>query len=262
MNKTVKKQIIKFHHHEYREYEDEVIVEMPLTIYINEKAFATLLCTPEHLDELVIGYLFSEHLIESISDMEEMVIDVDKGLAYVTINRPIHEWHRQRYITSGCATSSMYYDTLDAIKIKQRKYALTSVSKESIMGYMKNLNDMSELFKATGGVHLAAAFRSGEMLVAREDIGRHNAVDKIIGYMLKNKLSKDSVVLCVTGRLSSEMVLKALKFGITIVVSRSAATSNAINIALENQMVLMGFVRGEKANLYSGIARLQYNESP
>ena len=234
---------------------DTVVVEFPLTLFINELEYTTLLCTPSNLKALIIGHLKNDFLIESLEDIQSLIVDESKGIAYLEIDRDLkeHLGFKNRYITSGCASSAMYYDTLDAIKLRSLNTSEPfEVAMSDIYRHMRILNQHSELFKSTGGVHIAGLFDVEGPIYLIEDIGRHNAVDKVIGLMLMNQLSSDHKMMFISGRISSEMVLKCAKQDIKVIVSRSAPMNLAIKMAESLNMVLIGFVRGERGNVYTG----------
>jgi len=255
MDKTQETLIKRFKNDQSQEEMDTVVVEFPLTLFINELEYTTLLCTPSNLKALIIGHLKNDFLIETKEDLRSIIIDQSKGVAYLEIDKDIKEHlsFKNRYITSGCASSAMYYDTLDAIKLRSIKTSSPfDVSMSEIYRHMRGLNQHSELFKSTGGVHIAGLFDSEGPICLIEDIGRHNAVDKVIGLMLMDQVSSEGKMIFVSGRISSEMVLKCAKQDIKVIVSRSAPMNLAIKMAESLNMVLIGFVRGEKGNVYTG----------
>ncbi|MBI9014875.1 MAG: formate dehydrogenase accessory sulfurtransferase FdhD [Clostridiales bacterium] len=254
MDKTQETLIIRFKNDQSQEEMDTVVVEFPLTLFINELEYTTLLCTPSNLKALIIGHLKNDFLIESFEDIQSMIIDESKGVAYLEIDKDIKEHlsFKNRYITSGCASSAMYYDTLDAIKLRSLSTSEPfQVKMSDIYKNMSILNQHSELFKSTGGVHIAGLFDTKGPIYLIEDIGRHNAVDKVIGLMLINQIQSDYKMMFISGRISSEMVLKCAKQDIKVIVSRSAPMNLAIRMAESLNMVLIGFVRGEKGNVYT-----------
>ncbi|MCH4889044.1 formate dehydrogenase accessory sulfurtransferase FdhD [Acidaminobacter sp. JC074] len=232
--------------------EDEVVCEFPLTIFVNDQEANTLLCSPDSLEMLVLGHLKSEWYIKDISEVKSLILDSEKGLAHVEVSRSLDKDLKRRYITSGCASSAMFYDLMDAVSLRQLKLSQVSLDASFIHKNMKAFYDESDLFKRTGGVHMAALFEGENLICAFEDIGRHNAVDKVIGYMIKHDLSKDKLMLFISGRVSSEMVLKCIKSGLGVLVSRSAPMDLAVKFARNYGMILVGFARGHRYNIYSG----------
>lgn len=259
MNKYTVYEIEKYDNLKLNKEDDDVICEYPLTIFLNDIEYATLLCTPEYRRELIVGYLKSDYLINDLDDVESIIIDEDKGLAYVElhdISMLSEELHRKRYITSGCSSSAVFYDTLDAIKLR-KNVEENKINMTSVFKIMTLLNQSSDLFRQTGGVHVAGLFDNVSNCFIVEDIGRHNAVDKIVGNMIINKTDPSDKVVAVSGRISSEMILKCAKANINVVISRSAPMDKAIDIARKLNITLIGFVRGKKANIYSASARIE-----
>jgi FdhD protein len=252
MDKTTNVKITRVDDELSKSLEDTVIREYPITIYVNDQMLFTLLCTPEDIECMVVGHLLSESLIHTFSEIKALVIDMEKGLVYVTLDKTIDTSMNHRYITSGCASSALYYNTLDAITLRHLEARVPlAYDKETIFSNMKLLNQKSSLFRETGGVHMAGVFREGELLCIYEDIGRHNAVDKAIGYLLKEEIGTEDVFIYVSGRISSEMVLKCIKAGIGGIISRSAPMDLAVRLAIKHGIILIGFVRGRRMNIYT-----------
>lgn len=233
---------------------DQVVIEYPLTIYINKEQYRTLLCTPSSLNELVVGYLKSENIIKNYDDIKIMSIDERTGEAYVEIidtSMLDTELNSLRLVTSGCASNTVYYNGVDKILLSGLSFEDTIEPDYGVvLSNMSKFQKMSELFIQTGGVHSCALFDNDILLVSYDDIGRHNAMDKISGYMLINGLKTNGKSVYTSGRISSEMVLKAAKAGISVIVSRSAPMDMAIRIANDLGMKLIGFARGNRCNIY------------
>ena len=240
------------------EVEDLVVVEYPFTIFIDDEEIITLLCTPKSLKELTLGFLFSESFIESLDVVDKIQINEEKGRAYVYLKERKNfneKLHGKRTITSGCGKGTVFYNVLDSFKSKRVEKAIY-LDIESVVNLMKEFNHKSELFLSTGGVHSCALCDKDKILYFEEDIGRHNALDKILGNAFIDDLDlKDKIVLT-SGRISSEMLIKVAKRGIPAVVSRSAPTSLAIDMARELNILLIGFARGEKMNIYTSFPSL------
>jgi len=246
---------------------DPVAVEHPLTVFLDGRELATLLCTPDHLDDLVLGFLFGQGLIAGPEDVVGLHLEAAAGRAEVRLARPVSladRLYARRVITTGCgAAGSEFYSALDALQVR----ALpgpgneTPVPAAAVWAAARLLQTNSPLFRGTGGVHTAMLARSdGTPLVTRDDIGRHNAVDKVIGHLLRTgegtsdapSQSPTPGFLMITGRVSSDIVLKAARGFIPVVASRSAPTSLAIELARRLDLTVVGFVRGRRMNLYSG----------
>lgn len=230
---------------------DYVIDEYPLVLYINGDKYVTLLATPKHLEELVVGYLKSEKVISAYKDVESIEINIDLNEAYVkTYNEvDIDSLGKDKILVSGCGVGTKFHEALDKVIIDSIETAYT-LSREDIYKASEELNNQSGLFKLTGGVH-SCLFITDNSQIYYEDIGRHNAVDKVIGHIMINNLNTTYSFVFSSGRISSDMLLKCAISGIPIVISRSAPTSLAVTLAKKYGITLIGFARGTKFNIYS-----------
>lgn len=237
---------------------DIVVVESPFTIFIGDKEIITLLCTPKSLEELSIGFISSEGFIETIDDIEKITIDEKSLIAYIKLKNKgsfMQKFQGKRTITSGCGKGTVFYNVLDSFKSKRIENPL-DIDVDAIKISMRDFNKRSELFLETGGVHSCGLYDASEMIIFEEDIGRHNALDKIIGKALKGNIELRDKIIFTSGRISSEILIKTAKREISTIVSRSAPTSLAIDMAKELGINLIGFVRGEKLNIYTNIKDL------
>ena len=260
MELTKKYNILKIDGENKNTVEDMVVLEYPFTIFIDDKEIVTLLCSPKSLEYLAIGFLYSEGFIKDYSEVDDIRIDEDRGRAYTrlkvkkTSNEKL-QW--KKIITSGGGKGTAIYNMPDLLKTGEATESL-SISVYEIKKLMTTFSKKSDLFHATGGVHACAICDNNDIIYFEEDIGRHNALDKVIGKALIEDINlKDKMVLT-SGRISSEMLTKAVKRGITTVVSRSAPTSLAVHMARELNVTLIGFARGEKMNTYSNFSSLKF----
>ena len=238
--------------------EDVVIIEAPITIILNNQELVTLLCSPIDLKYLAIGYLFSEGLLNDKSDIERVSVDEDKGIVRIeTIaeKQPEGELAFKRLITSGCGRGASLYSLADAQTLAEVKSDM-AISAAEIFALVKQFQNQSEMFKETGGVHSAALCDTNSILIFKEDIGRHNAIDKIIGQCVLNDIPMDDRIILTSGRISSEILFKVLKRNIPILISRSAPTSVGVKLANDLGITLVGFVRGTRMNVYSHPQRI------
>lgn len=236
--------------------DDIVTVELPFTIFVNDEEIITLLCSPNSLKELAVGFLHSEGFITSLSDIDRIYIDEEKGLGYVYINN-INEFSKifrgKRTITSGCGKGTVFYNVLDSFKSRRIEKPL-DIGLESIKSLMRIFNKRSETFLKTGGVHSCALCSKEDILIFYEDIGRHNALDKVLGKALLDVIDTKDKVILTSGRISSEILIKAAKRQIPVIISRSAPTSLAVEIAEKLGITLIGFARGERMNIYTNFS--------
>lgn len=255
MDTFIKKDIIKIHNKNIDILEDNIVVEYPFTIFLNDEEFITILCTPKSLKELAVGFLYAEGFITKISDIDNITIDKDKGFANITLHKDIDiikKLHNKRVRTTGCGKGTTFYYTIDSVKSKsmRRDYEL-KVNTTFLFDNMKEFTKKSKLFEMTGGVHSVLISDLNNSVYFEDDVGRHNAVDKVIGHALLNESILDNKILFTSGRISSEMLLKTAKAGIPIIVSKSAPTSLAVELADQLNITLIGFIRGKRMNIYS-----------
>lgn len=253
MDVTKKYIIKKYQNEEVDEVEDLVVCEYPLTIFLNDQEFITLLCSPKSLKNLSIGFLYSEGIIKSVSDIDSINIDEKMGYAYIKIgnvSKFAKQLYGKRVITTGCGKGSIFYNALDSLKCKQFKNNL-DMDYKKLLDIMKLFNKKSELFLETGGVHSVGLIDGDDILYFEEDIGRHNALDKIIGNCLIDNVNIEDKAIITSGRITSEIVLKCAKLGIGCIISRSAPTNLAIDTGKKLNIEIIGFARGNKLNVYN-----------
>lgn len=235
------------------EIDDEVAAEFPLTIRLDGEEFATLVCSPDRLTDLVVGFLASEGVIRTIDDMKQLSIDEAGGFAYVELHRPqstAKELHSKRWIGSCCGKSRQFYLHNDA-RTARTIHGGTSITVDSCFELMERMQASSVDFQATGGVHNAMLWNEDGAIEVCFDIGRHNALDKLYGYCIRNRIKAKSCVIAFSGRLSSEVVLKAAKIGCPILLSKSAPTDLALRLAEDLGITCVGFIRADSMNVYT-----------
>ncbi|ABR47217.1 formate dehydrogenase family accessory protein FdhD [Alkaliphilus metalliredigens QYMF] len=238
--------------------EDTVVVEYPFTIFINGEEFITLLCSPSGLEYLAVGFLVSEGIIKSKKNIEKVVLDEEKGHAYIDLISKTdfaEKLSGKRTVTTGCGKGTIFYNVLDSLGTHSIKSDM-KVKAESILNLSSLLNQNSQLFKETGGVHSCALCSEDEIVMFHEDVGRHNALDKIVGEAFLKEISLEDKILITSGRISSEMIIKTAKRKIPILVSRSAPTDLSVGIAKELDLTLIGFARAKRMNIYHGEDRI------
>jgi len=238
--------------------EDTITVESPLTIKIDGEEFATLVCTPTALEELVTGFLAAEGLIRFADQIEALGLDMERGYAQVKL-RHLHQFNQamvaKRFIGSCCGKSRQFYFHNDAQTARTVRTSL-QVSVQQCFELMRELQEQSEDFRATGGLHNAALCTPGEVLLTRADIGRHNALDKIYGHMLMQRITPHHKLIAFSGRVSSEVALKAAKMGIGILLSKSAPTDLALKLASDLGITVVGFIRRDQLTVYTHPERI------
>jgi len=253
-----------------RRVQDSVAGEEPLEIRIGERPLAVTMRTPGHDLELAAGFLFTEGLIQSRGQLASLEAITDGSRASrgnVVVARLAdgvavdpEQTQRNFFANSSCGVCGKA--TIDAVRSRLMRppNAAFRIAAEMLCSLPEKLGSSQDIFGRTGGLHAAGLFtREGELIVAREDIGRHNAVDKVVGWALQeNRLPLSDVVLLVSGRCGFEIAQKAIVAGIPVVGSVSAPSSLAAQLARELNLTLVGFLRGRRFVIYSGEERLQF----
>ena len=253
MDNTEKLPIWRVTQTEKNDTEDVVTKESPLTIIFNDNELVTLLCSPAELNYLAVGFLASEGLLKSKEEIKRLVVDGPRGVVRLETDKgseSADELVFKRFISSGCGRGTSFYSAADV----QGQVPVSSqlvVSAEEVFTLMKEFQHCSRVFRATGGVHSAALCRNKDILVFSEDIGRHNAIDKILGRCLLEDIATDDGIIITSGRISSEILLKVAKRNIPIIISKSAPTNLGVKLAADLGITLIGFVRGKRMNVYS-----------
>ena len=232
------------------EVKGEVVREQPLTVYVNGERFLTLLCTPIKLDALVLGYLWMEKVIGGLEDVTTLAISEVDGRADVTLARPV-SLPTERILTSGCGGGITF--RIDP-RLFSRLDSRLRVRPADLAARMKELYGEAVQYQASRGIHGAALADEDGLLVVAEDVGRHNAVDKIKGEALLRGIPTADRILLSTGRISSEMLLKAARMGVPLVASRTSPTEMAVGLAEQLGITVVGYVRPDSLNLYAGSA--------
>jgi FdhD protein len=224
--------------------------EMALAIYVNRQELVTILCTPTKLNFLVLGFLYAEGIISGLGDVANMRVCEEESLADVTLSNSEYELPTQRTLTSGCGGGATFKTQGQKVESD-----LVATPKE-VLSLMKQLQDQMVLYRLCGGVHASALSDTKKLLVVAEDIGRHNTLDKIQGECLLRGLRTRDRLLLSTGRISSEMLLKAAKMQAPVVVSRHSPTGSAVSLARDLGITLVGHASGSRLSVYSHPERL------
>ncbi|MDY0016597.1 MAG: formate dehydrogenase accessory sulfurtransferase FdhD [Candidatus Delongbacteria bacterium] len=250
MEISSKLSIIRYRNGIRSETIDDVVNETELKLAINHKELSSLVCLPDHLEELTAGFLITSGIANEKNGLKGLNYDQEKKIMHIelTDNSVMKDLIFSKMKPVGCGAGTLLF-------VKDKMKPLTAgelrIRKEKISEMMNQFNRSSELFLLTGGVHSAAISDGNSILVISEDIGRHNAIDKVIGNIYLAKGTLDDKIILTSGRISSEIVLKAVYAGIGMIISRSAPTSRAIEIAEDNGITLIGFARSTNFNIYT-----------
>ncbi|MDZ5713297.1 formate dehydrogenase accessory sulfurtransferase FdhD [Jeotgalibacillus haloalkalitolerans] len=260
-----KRKILRVADGEAKWVEDTIVTEQVLTIKLNGEEFVTVVCSPEYMEDLAVGYLASEGVIRSEKDISSIRLDSKGGFIHVTAEHlnPLYDsLQNKRYITSCCGGSRQgFVFASDAMTAKKMTEQNVKLHPDQCFHLMQKLQQSALTFKETGGVHNAALCTEDEIVLSRMDIGRHNALDKIYGHCLRQNISVKNKVIVFSGRLSSEILLKVAKIGCEMVISKSAPTERALELAEELNMTTVGFVRGNSFNVYTCPERIILKEA-
>jgi FdhD protein len=237
-----------------------VVVERAITIYLNRQEIVTTMSLGDMPDCMAVGFLRNQNMLADDDVITAIDIDDDLGVVVVrTVRETDYEAKLQKKIrTSGCAQGTVFGDMMErfqAINLNQAARMTTS----SLMRLLKTINTTPSLYLTAGAIHGCVLARDDKLLAYVEDVGRHNAVDKIAGWMFLNDIGGEDKIFYTTGRLTSEMVIKTVQMNIPILVSRSGFTESGVALAREAGLTLIGRARGRRFTILSGEERVVYD---
>jgi FdhD protein len=238
--------------------DDSVVNEIPLTVMLNGEEFATMVCSPFAEKELVVGFLAGEGIIKDPGDIKDYFYRDTQGVVWVETVHPTPQLDTFlcRNFASCCGKGRplLYFvNDMDQVTPVEGE---AGFSAEEICKLMKDFEEESGTFKMTGGVHSAALADGEKIIVKYEDIGRHNALDRVLGYTFLNRINTGGMAVLLSGRIASEMLIKAARIGTPVVISRSAPSGLAIDYAIQYGITVVGFARGESFNVYCNEERI------
>ncbi|WP_066072883.1 formate dehydrogenase accessory sulfurtransferase FdhD [Neobacillus soli] len=233
--------------------------EYPIPLIINGYEIAVFQLTNDDLEDWTYGYLFSEGFIQEASDIASIVINEQAATIHVTLRTDFdgeQVFSKKKHYTAGCGRGVTFFSMTDV-----KSFDKVASSKTYPLSYLlkkrSEFAQKSALYLETGGMHGACIVDEEGTVTIREDIGRHNAVDKIIGHALRNHLQPSMLILLTTGRVSYEMLSKAAKFGFPVIGSRTAATKQAVQLAKYLNIEVIGYLRGKMATIYTAGGRVE-----
>ncbi len=237
-----------------------VVAEKAVTIFLNNQEIVTAMTLGDYLEELAVGFLFNQNMISKEDKIE--AIDYDEELSIIVVRTDkktnFEEKLQFKIRTSGCAQGTIYGDMIDkfdSINLSKN----SKISKSQIISLSKNINTTPSLYLKAGAIHGCVLATGDEPIIYMEDIGRHNAVDKISGVMFQNNINAADKVFYTTGRLTSEMVLKTVIMGLPILISRSGFTEAGVLLARKAGLTLIGRARGSRFVALSGEQRIIFD---
>lgn len=246
-----------------RRVEARIVHERPLTLFLNGREIVTVMTIGDHPEELALGYLLNQNMLRP--DDVVTAVEYDPELAVVvvrTARETDFEQKLQKKIrTSGCAQGTVFGDLME--RFEQVRLAPDAILKTSwLYALTKKINTTPSLYLEAGAIHGCVLCQQDEVLIYMEDVGRHNAVDKIAGFMWRHGLMPEDKIFYTTGRLTSEMVIKTVQMGIPILVSRSGFTAWGVELARKAGLTLIGRARGRRFLALSGEERIVFDADP
>ena len=238
----------------------DVVTEKPLTIYLNSQEIVTTMTLGDMPKELSVGYLLNQNMINKKDIIENIDYDEDLDVVIIRTKRKTNYEKKlsKKIRTSGCAIGTVYGDMMETfydIKLNDR----AKIKSSWMMKISKAITDIPSLYLKAGAIHGCALCLKDEVLAYVEDVGRHNAVDKIAGWMFLNNIEGKDKIFYTTGRLTSEMIIKTVQMQIPILLSRSGFTESGVNLANEANLSLIGRMKGKRFILLSGSHRVIYD---
>lgn len=251
--KSVPLSILKFRNEKLTDGTDVVVRETPVTLFLNHQELVTLVCSPGELRELAVGFLCAEGMLHKKEGLKDITINESEGLVRIETFQKTRseETFLKRIIASGCGRSRASFYFINDARDLPNVVSNLKITPREILSLTGELENRSSLFRKTGGVHSAALCSREGVVLYYEDIGRHNAVDKITGKCLLENISYRDKILVFSGRISSEILIKVAKMGIPLIISRSAPTELAVKLAQDMGITVVGFAREGRLNVYT-----------
>jgi FdhD protein len=240
--------------------ETSVVVERPLTIFLNSQEIVTAMTIGDYPDYLAIGFLLNQNMLRSDDVVTGVDYDDDLAVAVVRTERTTNyeQKMKKKVQTSGCGQGTVFGDLMEVIE--NAKLPKSELRTSWLYSLTQKINTTPSLYLEAGAIHGCVLAQEDRPLVYMEDVGRHNAVDKIAGWMFQEKVSPGDKIFYTTGRLTSEMVIKTVRMGIPILVSRSGFTAWGVELARKAGLTLIGRARGKRFVALSGEDRIKFDQ--
>src|SRR5260221_2725821 len=246
---------------EGRPVETAVVMERPLTLFLNGREIVTMMTIGDHPDYLAVGYLLNQNMLQP--DDRVVAIDYDDEIDTVVVRTDretdFEDKLKKKTLTSGCAQGTVFGDLME--RFEEVRLDPNAVLRTSwLYALTRKINTVPSLYLSAGAIHGCVLCEEDRPLLYMEDVGRHNAVDKIAGYMHLNDVSPQNKIFYTTGRLTSEMVIKTVQMGIPILVSRSGFTAWGVELARKAHLTLIGRARGKRFVALAGEDRIVFDQ--
>lgn len=237
-----------------------VVTERPLTIFLNGREIVTAMTIGDHPRYLAVGYLLNQNMLRPDDEITEVEVDEELDTVVVRTKRQTdyEDKLKKKILTSGCAMGTVFGDVME-------KFETVTLDRDAelrtswLFALLKKINTLPSLYLKAGAIHGCVLCEGDRVLLYMEDVGRHNAVDKICGYMFLNGISPRGKIFYTTGRLTSEMVIKTVQMGIPILASRSGFTAWGVDLARRAGLTLVGRAKGKRFLVLSGAERMVYD---
>ena len=242
--------------------------ERALTVFVDKRELVTLMTLGAAPELLVLGYLRNQRLVDSVADIESITVDWEVAAAAVKTRAGIENFDAKtakRVVTTGCGQGTVFGDMmndLSGIQLPPASLPTARLSQQALYGLLNAVRLQESTYKSAGSVHGCALFRQDELLTFVEDVGRHNAIDTIAGWMWLNGVSGGDKIFYTTGRLTSEMVIKSAQMGVPVIVSRSGITQMGHALAVQLGLCLFGRATNRHFICYSGFDRFDSEPEP
>jgi FdhD protein len=249
--------------HDGKNVETAVVMERPLSLFLNGREIVTMMTIGDHPDYLAVGYLLNQNMLRA--DDRITGIDYDEELETVVVRTEretdFEDKLKKKTLTSGCAQGTVFGDLME--KFEEIRLDPAAVLRTSwLYALSRKINTAPSLYLAAGAIHGCVLCEEDRPLLYMEDVGRHNAIDKIAGYMHLHGVSAQGKIFYTTGRLTSEMVIKTVQMGIPILISRSGFTAWGVDLARQAGLTLIGRAKGKRFVALSGAERIVFDGDP
>jgi FdhD protein len=243
--------------------ETSVTVERPLTLFLNGQEIVTMMTIGDYPEYLALGYLLNQNMLHADDEVRDVVFDEETETVVVRTARTTdyEDKMKRKTLTSGCAQGTAFGDVMERFE-EVRLPADARLRTSWLHSLTKKINTAPSLYLEAGAIHGCVLCETDRPLVYMEDVGRHNAVDKVAGWMWRHGVPAHDKIFYTTGRLTSEMVIKTVQMGIPILVSRSGFTAWGVELARQAGLTLIGRARGRRFVALAGIERIEFDQDP